>query len=263
MPSSDGTPTLIALASSGSSWLALREANISAVACKLRDHTRRRRGKWRTSKDSFDIMLFGVTSSPISLADCKSMQIKINKGLQSARRKKRNDFLHIVCVPEMRSSYPVKTRWAEQGSGSSVTSFPLGGRDGLMQNYQTNLVYFFFLHILMVKECNHQLPKSRVLCACLSGVVRWEDCSWIPSCPLWPKEHENLLQLFHKTRPVAREQKGFYITYLWFFFCFLSSPCFPSYWILWNYRLRSYGRIHCKRLHILIVPLESQIKKEY
>lgn len=77
MPSSDGTPILIALASSGSSWFALSVAKISAVACKLRDQTIRRRGKWRTSSDNLDIMLFGVTSSPISLADCTDKQLSI------------------------------------------------------------------------------------------------------------------------------------------------------------------------------------------
>lgn len=72
MPSSEGTPTRIAAASSGSSWLALSEAKTSAVACKLRDQTSRRRGKCRTSKESLEIMLVGTTSSPISLADCIS-----------------------------------------------------------------------------------------------------------------------------------------------------------------------------------------------
>lgn len=75
IPSSEGTPTLIAFVSSGSSWFAFSEANISAVACKLRDQIIRSRGKCRASKDNFDIMLFGVTSSPISLADCKRYHI--------------------------------------------------------------------------------------------------------------------------------------------------------------------------------------------
>lgn len=70
IPSSEGTPTLIALASSGSSWFDLRESNISAVVCRLRDQIMRRRGKCRASNDSFDMILFSVTSSPISLADC-------------------------------------------------------------------------------------------------------------------------------------------------------------------------------------------------
>ena len=39
----------------------------------------RRRGKWRASKESFDIILFGVTSSPISLADCKPKFKKSNQ----------------------------------------------------------------------------------------------------------------------------------------------------------------------------------------
>lgn len=71
IPSSEGTPTLIARVSSGSSWLDFKVVKISAVACRLRDHSILKRGKCRTSNDSFDMMLYGATSSDISLADCK------------------------------------------------------------------------------------------------------------------------------------------------------------------------------------------------
>jgi len=72
IPSSEGTPTLIARVSSGSSWLDFKVVKISAVACRLRDHNNLNRGKCRTSNESFDMMLYGVTSSDISLEDCKS-----------------------------------------------------------------------------------------------------------------------------------------------------------------------------------------------
>ena len=69
-PSSVGTPTRIALSRSGSSWLDFRVKKISAVACRLLDHTIRRRGKWRTNRDNFDTMFVGTISSPTSFADC-------------------------------------------------------------------------------------------------------------------------------------------------------------------------------------------------
>lgn len=74
IPSSEGTPTRIALLSSGSSWFDFKERNISAVACRLRDHTSLRRGKCMTNNVSFEIMFVGDTSSPISLADCNKQE---------------------------------------------------------------------------------------------------------------------------------------------------------------------------------------------
>lgn len=67
-PSSVGTPTRIARSKSGSFWLDFSAINMSAVAWRLRDHTIRRRGKWSTSNDNFEIILAGAMSSPMSLA---------------------------------------------------------------------------------------------------------------------------------------------------------------------------------------------------
>jgi hypothetical protein len=68
-PSSVGTPTRIDRSKSGSSWLDFKAANMSAVACRLRDHTIRRRGKWSTNNDNFEITFVGAMSSPTSVAD--------------------------------------------------------------------------------------------------------------------------------------------------------------------------------------------------
>lgn len=83
IPSSEGTPTLIARVSSGSSWFDFKVVKISAVAWRLRDHNIRNRGKCRTSNDSFDMMLYGVTSSDISFADCKREKINSPNSMEN------------------------------------------------------------------------------------------------------------------------------------------------------------------------------------
>ena len=68
------SPMLAASTGSGSSWLDLRERNMSALACRERDQMMRSRGKCRVSSVSLLIRLFtctrrdGMMALPIATA---------------------------------------------------------------------------------------------------------------------------------------------------------------------------------------------------